>query len=124
MIDDHKTKTIAYAYKRFIEFQKDLHRRLLGSIEISDDDRKAYDSMWSRIMTNGAERFFLEETATPDSEIDFETVNFFIWIYERDGWTTLRPYWHALRVTWRNYRAMGLDMCFERTEDYRVRKQK
>ena len=122
MIDDHKTQTIKYAYRRFIEFSYSQYRTWLKTSEVPEDERKQIDNMWSRLMQNGAEGFFLEEAAVPVDEIDFEIANFFIWIYKRDGWTTFRPYWQILRVTWRNYKAMGLDLYFESTEGYQVAK--
>ena len=90
--------------------------------EVSEEEQEQIDYMWSRLMQNGAEIFFLEETTVPADEIDFEIANFFVWIYKRDGWTTFRPYWQILRVTWRNYKAMGLDLFFESIEGYRVEK--
>ena len=120
MTDDHKTRTIEYAHERFIEFECGQYRKWLNTNKVPEKKRKAYENMWSRLMQNGADTFFLEETTVPDDEIDYELVNFFIWIYGRDGWTTFRPYWQILGLTWRNYKAMGLDLYFERTEDYRV----
>ena len=122
MIDDHKTQTIKYAYQRFIEFSCEQYQTWRETSEVSEDEREQLDNMWSRLMQNGAEIFFLEEAAVPEDEIDFEIANFFVWIYKRDGWTTFRPYWQILRVAWRNYRAMGLDLFFESTEGYRVEK--
>ena len=122
MINDHKTQTIKFAYQLFIEFSYDQYRTWLETSEVPEDERKQIDNMWSRLMQNGAEGFFLEEAAAPEGEVDFEIANFFVWIYKRDGWTTFRPYWQILRVTWRNYKAMGLDLYFESTEGYRVEK--
>ncbi len=122
MIDDHKTQTIKYAYERFIEFSCNQYKTWLKTSDVPEDERKQLDKMWARLMQNGAEDFFLEEAAVPGEEIDFEIANFFIWIYDRDGWTSFRPYWQILRVTWRNYKAMGLDLYFESTEGYSVEK--
>ena len=121
MIDDHKTRTIEYAHQRFMEFECGQYRKWLNTKEVPEDSRKSYENMWTRLMLNGAEQFFLEETAADDDEIDYEIANFFVWIYARDGWTTFRPYWQILQVTWRNYKAMGLDLFFECTEDYSIR---
>ena len=122
MIDDHKTQTIKYAYELFTEFTCNQYKCWRGSSEVSEEEQEQIDYMWSRLMQNGAEIFFLEETTVPADEIDFEIANFFVWIYKRDGWTTFRPYWQILRVTWRNYKAMGLDLFFESIEGYRVEK--
>ena len=122
MIDDHKTQTIKYAYELFTEFTCNQYKAWRGTSEVSEDEQEQIDYMWSRLMQNGAETFFLEEAAVPADEIDFEIANFFVWIYKRDGWTTFRPYWQILRVTWRNYKAMGLDLFFESTEGYQVEK--
>lgn len=118
MIDDHKTQTIRYAYQRFIEFECNQYRRLLGVEEIPEDTQKCHDGMWVRLMANGAEAFFLAEAAVGEDDVDVEIANFFVWTYARDGWTTFRPYWQILRVTWRNYKAMGLDLFFESKEVY------
>ena len=120
MIEDHKTQTIKHAYQLFTEFAYNQYKTYLTTSEVPESERKQIDGMWSRLMQNGAETFFLEETSVPDDEVDFEVANFFVWIYQRDGWTTFRPYWQILRVTWKNYRAMGLDMFFESTEGYHV----
>ena len=122
MIDDHKTQTIKHAYQRFTEFTCNQYTAWRKTSEVSEDEREQIDYMWSRLMRNGAETFFLEEAAVPADEIDFEIANFFVWIYKRDGWTTFRPYWQILRVTWKNYKAMGLDLFFESTEGYQVEK--
>ena len=122
MIDDHKTQTIRYAHEQFVEFTGSQYRAWRGTSEMSEDEREQIDEMWSRLMQNGAESFFLEEAAVPEDEVDFEIAHFFVWIYKRDGWTTFRPYWQILRVTWRNYKAMGLDLFFESTVSYRVEK--
>ena len=122
MIDHHKTQTIKYAYELFTEFTCDYYKSWRGSSEVSEAEREQIDYMWSRLMQNGAEIFFLEEATVPEDEIDFEIANFFLWIYKRDGWTTFRPYWQILRVTWQNYKAMGLDLFFESIEGYRVEK--
>ena len=122
MIDDHKTQTIKYAYELFAEFTCNQYKCWRGSSEVSEEEQEQIDYMWSRLMQNGAEIFFLEETTVPADEIDFEIANFFVWIYKRDGWTTFRPYCQILRVTWRNYQAMGLDLFFESIEGYRVEK--
>lgn len=122
MIDNHKTETIKYAYQRYVEFSCNQFKTWVQTSEVPEDERNRMDSMWSRLMQNGAEGFFLEEAAVPEDEIDVEIVNFFIWIYSRDGWTTFRPYWQILRMTWRNYKAMGLDLFFESTEGYSVEK--
>ena len=123
MIDDHKTRTIQYAYQRYIEYLYDWYKTVLQEREVPEDERRSIDGMWSRLMQNGAEGFFVDEASVPEDEIDFEIANFFIWIYKRDGWTTFRPYWQVLRVTWRNYKAMGLDLFFESTEGYMVEKK-
>ena len=123
MIEDHKTRTIQYAYERFIELSCDSYKRMLRADKVPDDVREHYDKMWTWLMEFGAEGFFLEATEAPDDEIEYEVANFFIWSYERDGWTTFRPYWQVLRVTWRNYKAMGLDMLFDSTEGYSVQKK-
>jgi hypothetical protein len=122
LIDDHKTRTIEYAYQRFTDFLYEDYRAYWKSNDVPEEDRKRIDSMWSRLMQNGAEGFFLEEAAVAEDEIDFEIANFFIWVYQRDGWTTFRPYWQILRITWRNYKAMGLELFFESTEGYYVEK--
>lgn len=118
MIDDHKTQTIRHTYHLFTEFSCNQYKTLLATSEVPETERRQIDSMWSRLMQNGAEAFFLEEAAVPEDETDFEIANFFLWVYKRDGWTTFRPYWQILRVTWRNYKAMGLDLFFESTEGY------
>ena len=123
MIDDHKTRTIEYAYQRYIEYSYDWYKTVLQLSAVPEDERRSIDGMWSRLMQNGAEGFFVDEASVPEDEIDFEIANFFIWIYKRDGWTTFRPYWQVLRVTWRNYKAMGLDLFFECTEGYMVEKK-
>ena len=123
MIDDHKTQTIKYAYKQYVEISCKLYKTWLQTGEVPEDERERIDNMWSRLMQNGAEGFFLDEAAVPEDEIDFEIVDFFIWIYKRDGWTTFRPYWQILRVTWKNYKAVGLDVYFGSTEGYSVQKR-
>lgn len=122
MIDNHKTETIKYAYQRYVIFSCKQYKTWLQTSEVPEDERNTIDKMWSRLMQNGAEGFFLGEAAVPEDEVDVQIVNFFIWIYNRDGWTTFRPYWQILRVTWKNYQALGLDIYFERTEGYSVEK--
>ena len=79
-----------YAYQRFIEFSCTQYKDWLETSEVPEDERERLDSMWSRLMQNGAEGFFLKEAAVPEDEIDFEIANFFVWTYKRDGWTTIR----------------------------------
>jgi hypothetical protein len=123
LLNDHKTATIKYAYQRFIEFSCNQHKFFLGTREVPERERRIFDGMWSRLMQNGAEAFFLEEAAAPEDEVDIEIAHFFTWVYARDGWTTFRPYWKILRITWKNYKAMGLDLFFESTEVYSIKKR-
>lgn len=123
MIDDHKTETLRYAYQQFIKYSCDQHRKWLQTSEVPEEDRACYDNMWRRLMKNGAETFFLEETEVPDDDVDVEIANFFIRVYARDGWTTFKPYFQILRVTWQNYKAMGLHIYFEDAESYSIRKK-
>lgn len=120
MIEDHKTQTIRYAYERFVELWTDQYTKWLRNREVTEEDRRHFDESWRLLMRYGAEGFFLDETTVPDDDVEVEIVNFFIWCYERDGWTNFRPYWKVLRVTWRNYKAMGLDIFFENTEGYGI----
>ena len=77
MIDDHKTRTIQYAYQRYIEYSYDWYKTILQEREVPEDERRRIDGMWSRLMQNGAEGFFVDEASVPEDEIDFE-----IWIPE------------------------------------------
>jgi hypothetical protein len=118
LIDDHKTETIRYAHELYVEDSCREWSRLTGIEKIPDSLLEHYDEMWQGMMTCGAESFLLDVASTSDDEIDFELAHFFIRVYQRDGWIRFYAYWPILKVTWKNYKAMGLSMFFERSEDY------
>lgn len=116
MISKHETPNLFAAYLAFLRVERKTPAGCYDEETLVDLQRM--DCLWRTLLEIGELRQFFTEDARTTTEnggylydIDYPAIHYFLWRFKRDR--CIPECWRNFRETWRNLKAMGLDVFFE-----------